>query len=57
MSAPPFALEGGTVLVTGAGGFVGPHLGRALAARGARVEGLTLGGDGLDPAFARAWCA
>lgn len=34
-----------TVLVTGAGGFVGPHLARALGSRGARVEGL-----GIEPA-------
>jgi GDP-4-dehydro-6-deoxy-D-mannose reductase len=31
-----------TILVTGAGGFVGPHLARALAARDARVVGLGL---------------
>jgi len=31
------------VLVTGAGGFVGPHLVRALAARGAHVRGAGLG--------------
>ncbi len=34
------ALQGRTVLVTGASGFVGPHLARALAAGGARVVGL-----------------
>ena len=33
-----------SVLVTGAGGFVGPHLARALASRGAHVHGLGLGG-------------
>jgi GDP-4-dehydro-6-deoxy-D-mannose reductase len=33
-------LAGTNVLVTGAGGFVGPHLARLLAARGARVHGL-----------------
>ncbi|HEY2956112.1 MAG TPA: GDP-mannose 4,6-dehydratase [Candidatus Eisenbacteria bacterium] len=31
------------ILVTGANGFVGPHLTRALAARGARVHGAALG--------------
>jgi GDP-4-dehydro-6-deoxy-D-mannose reductase len=36
------ALNGRTVLVTGASGFVGPHLARALAARGARVTGLAV---------------
>ena len=36
-------LEGARVLVTGAGGFVGPHLVRALAARGAHVRGAGLG--------------
>jgi len=34
------ALNGHTVLVTGASGFVGPHLAVALRARGARVVGL-----------------
>ena len=33
-------MTGRTVLVTGASGFVGPHLARALAAVGARVAGL-----------------
>ncbi len=32
-------LDGASVLVTGAGGFVGPHVVRALASRGARVAG------------------
>ena len=36
-------LAGADVLVTGAGGFVGPHLVRALVARGARVRGAGLG--------------
>jgi GDP-4-dehydro-6-deoxy-D-mannose reductase len=38
-------LDGRTILVTGAGGFVGPHLARALSAAGAHVLGL-----GLEPA-------
>ncbi len=37
------ALPGARVLVTGAGGFVGPHLVRALVARGAHVRGAGLG--------------
>jgi len=37
------ALESARVLVTGAGGFVGPHLVRALVARGAVVRGAGLG--------------
>src|SRR6266705_6876444 len=36
-------LPGARVLVTGAGGFVGPHLVAALVARGARVRGAGLG--------------
>jgi GDP-4-dehydro-6-deoxy-D-mannose reductase len=36
-------LSGARVLVTGAGGFVGPHLVRALAGRGALVRGAGLG--------------
>src|SRR5438552_5653662 len=32
-----------TVLVTGANGFVGPHLVRALSAAGARVHGAAIG--------------
>ena len=36
-------LRGARVLVTGAGGFVGPHLVRALVERGARVRGIGLG--------------
>lgn len=37
------ALAGSRVLVTGAGGFVGPHLVAALVARGATVRGAGLG--------------
>ncbi|MEO5988417.1 MAG: GDP-mannose 4,6-dehydratase [Candidatus Eisenbacteria bacterium] len=37
------ALSGAHVLVTGANGFVGPHLARSLVARGARVSGAGLG--------------
>lgn len=36
-------LRGRAVLVTGAGGFVGPHLAGALAARGAAVHGCGIG--------------
>ncbi len=36
-------IRGARVLVTGGGGFVGPHLARALAAAGARVRGAGLG--------------
>jgi len=55
---PPLGL--GTVLVLGANGFVGPHLARALASRGARVHGAALGTppagialDGWDSADVR----
>jgi GDP-4-dehydro-6-deoxy-D-mannose reductase len=37
------ALAGARVLVTGVGGFVGPHLVQALTARGASVRGAGLG--------------
>ena len=37
------ALAGARVLVTGASGFVGPHLARALGARGAQAHGCGLG--------------
>lgn len=36
-------LKGRSILVTGAGGFVGPHLARALVASGAAVHGCGLG--------------
>ena len=36
-------IRGARVLVTGAGGFVGPHLVRALSTAGARVRGAGLG--------------
>jgi len=49
-------MKGRTVLVTGAGGFVGPHLARALSADGARVVGLGIeprpGGVPLDDWYA-----
>jgi GDP-4-dehydro-6-deoxy-D-mannose reductase len=41
-------LKGATVLVTGAGGFVGPHLARALVAAGAHVHGAGLGAPATD---------
>ncbi len=63
-------LAGKSVLVTGAGGFVGPHLVAALVARGATVHGCGIGAppagtplaswrdaDLLDPAALRACAA
>ncbi len=47
------SLSGRNVFVTGAAGFVGPHLARALAARGATVHGFGLGGPVAEPAIAR----
>lgn len=44
-----------SVLVTGAGGFVGPHLARTLSREGAAVHGLGLGGAPASPALA-SWC-
>lgn len=49
------ALRGATVLVTGANGFVGPHLARALVARGARVAGAGLGERPAEAAVSE-WC-
>jgi GDP-4-dehydro-6-deoxy-D-mannose reductase len=46
-------LKGATVLVTGAGGFVGPHLARALVAAGAHVHGVGLGAPGADAPLER----
>ncbi len=43
------SLSGRTVFVTGAAGFVGPHLARALVARGASVHGYGLGGPVAEP--------
>jgi GDP-4-dehydro-6-deoxy-D-mannose reductase len=43
------SLAGSDVLVTGANGFVGPWLARALADRGARVHGLGLDGGPATP--------
>ena len=45
------ALNGARVLVTGAGGFVGPHLVAALRARGAHVRGAGIGAPGADVAL------
>jgi GDP-4-dehydro-6-deoxy-D-mannose reductase len=39
----PGELKGRSIMVTGAGGFVGPHLARALVARGATVHGCGIG--------------
>lgn len=46
------SLERRVVLVTGANGFVGPHLARALAHRGAVVHGLGLGAAPASPRLA-----
>lgn len=47
---------GRNVFVTGANGFVGPHLARALAARGAAVHGYGLGDAPAEGVLAR-WSA
>ncbi|MFN8587561.1 MAG: GDP-mannose 4,6-dehydratase [Candidatus Eisenbacteria bacterium] len=47
------SLAGRNVFVTGAAGFVGPHLARALVARGATVHGYGLGGPVAEPAVVR----
>ncbi|MBI5710187.1 MAG: GDP-mannose 4,6-dehydratase [Candidatus Eisenbacteria bacterium] len=49
-------LRGRSVLVTGANGFVGPHVVRALAAAGARVHGAGLGSAPADSPL-DSWCA
>lgn len=51
MSGP---IAGRTILITGANGFVGPHLARALTARGAHVVGAALGERPAEPSVA-AW--
>jgi len=48
-----FVLEGSCVLVTGAGGFAGPHVARALAAHGARVHGVGIGAPPADAPIER----
>ena len=48
------ALEGGSVFITGANGFVGAHLTSALIASGARVHGCGLG-DTRPPAGLETW--
>ena len=53
------ALHGARVLLTGASGFVGTHVARALHASGARVTGVSRtardGSDGLDWIALRDW--
>ncbi|TMA27969.1 MAG: NAD-dependent epimerase/dehydratase family protein [Deltaproteobacteria bacterium] len=51
-SAVVTALRGARVLVTGAGGFVGPHVARELAVRGARVYGVGIGAPPADAPIA-----
>ena len=50
--APAAGFRVRSVLVTGAGGFVGPYLARALAGRGAVVHGLGLGAAPAEPMLA-----
>lgn len=47
-AAAPFADR--TALITGAGGFTGRHLGRALRQHGYRVVGTTQSPEAVDPA-------
>lgn len=54
MRSPAFSLSGCRVLVTGAAGFIGYHLCRALLDAGARVTGLDDLNDYYDPALKRA---
>ena len=54
MRSPAFSLAGCRVLVTGAAGFIGYHLCRALLDAGARVTGLDDLNDYYDPALKRA---
>ena len=51
---PTLELQGAAVLVTGAAGFIGFHVSRALLAQGARVTGLDNLNDYYDPALKRA---
>ena len=51
---PTLELQGAAVLVTGAAGFIGFHVSRALLAQGVRVTGLDNLNDYYDPALKRA---
>ena len=54
MRKPTLELQGAAVLVTGAAGFIGFHVSRALLAQGVRVTGLDNLNDYYDPALKRA---
>lgn len=54
MSAPDTPADLGTVLVTGAAGFIGFHVAQALLARGARVVGVDSLNAYYDPALKEA---